>query len=134
MRPHRRLDVWSEAMDLVVALYEITRAFPKTEQYALADQLRRAAVSIPSNIAEGAARQTKKEFVQFLCIVYPMKYMRGFLFHGAGGSASEIDTQLEVAHRLNYISDEVKREVDARLDAIGRMLTGLIRSVRGRGS
>ena len=120
MRPHRKLDVWNEAMDLVVTLYEITGAFPKTEKYALADQLRRAAVSIPSNIAEGAARQTKKEFVQFL--------------HIAQGSASEIDTQLEVAHRLNYISDEAKREVDARLDAIGRMLTGLIRSVRGRES
>ena len=119
-RPHRKLDVWNEAMDLVVTLYEITGAFPKTEKYALADQLRRAAVSIPSNIAEGAARQTKKEFVQFL--------------HIAQGSASEIDTQLEVAHRLNYISDEAKREVDARLDAIGRMLTGLIRSVRGRES
>ena len=69
---------------------------------------------------KGAARQTKKEFVQFL--------------HIARGSASEIDTQLEVAHRLNYIGDEVKRAVDARLDAIGRMLTGLIRSVRGRDS
>ena len=120
MRPHRKLDVWNEAMDLVVVLYEITGAFPKTETYALADQLRRAAVSIPSNIAEGAARQTKKEFVQFL--------------HIARGSASEIDTQLEVAHRLNYIGDEVKSEVNARLDAIGRMLTGLIRSVRGRDS
>ncbi|MFC2105525.1 four helix bundle protein [Candidatus Bipolaricaulota bacterium] len=120
MRPHRKLDVWNEVMDLVVTLYEITGAFPKTEQYALADQLRRAAVSIPSNIAEGAARQTKKEFVQFL--------------HIARGSASEIDTQLEVAHRLNYISDEAKRALDARLEAIGRMLTGLIRSVRGRDS
>ncbi len=66
---------------------------------------------------KGAARQTKKEFVQFLHIVQ--------------GSASEIDTQLEVAHRLNYISDEAKRRLDGRLDAIGRMLTGLIRSVKG---
>ena len=118
MRPHRRLDVWKEAMDLVVVVYEITGAFPKTETYALADQLRRAAVSIPSNIAEGAARQTKKEFIQFL--------------HIARGSASEIDTQLEVAHRLNYISCKSKSALDERLDAIGRMLTGLIRSVKGK--
>ena len=80
----------------------------------------RAAVSIPSNIAEGAARQTKKEFVQFLCIVYPMKYMRGFLFHGAGGSASGIDTQVEVARRLKYISNEEKSDLEDRLDGRNR--------------
>jgi four helix bundle protein len=89
MRPHRKLDVWKEAVEFVVAVYQATRSFPKTERYALADQLRRAAVSIPSSIAEGAARQTKKEFVQFLYIVYPVKYIGRFLLHGAGGSASE---------------------------------------------
>ena len=81
---------------------------------------------------KGAARQTKKEFVQFLHIVYPVKYIGKFLLHGAGGSASEIDTQLEVAQRLRYINDEEKRALDERLDAIGRMLTGLIRSVKGK--
>jgi len=116
MRPHRKLDVWKEAVEFVVAVYQATRSFPKTEQYALADQLRRAAVSIPSNIAEGAARQTKKEFVQFLYI--------------AQGSASEIDTQLEVALKLNYIDESEKDRLDAKLDTIGKMLTGLIRSVK----
>lgn len=116
MRPHRKLDVWNEAVGFVVDVYQATRSFPKTEQYALADQLRRAAVSIPSNIAEGAARQTRKEFIQFLYV--------------ARGSASEIDTQLEVARRLNYITDEAKGELDTRLGAIGKMLTGLIRSLK----
>ncbi len=116
MRPHRRLDVWNEAVGFVVDVYQATRSFPKTEQYALADQLRRAAVSIPSNIAESAARQTRKEFVQFLYI--------------ARGSASEIDTQLEVAWRLNYIDESEKARLDHKLDAIGKMLTGLIRSLK----
>ena len=79
---------------------------------------------------KGAARQTKKEFIQFLYIVYPVKYIGRFLLHGAGGSASEIDTQLEVARRLNYITDEVKGVLDARLDTIGKMLTGLIKSLK----
>lgn len=116
MRPHRRLDVWNEAVGFVVDVYQATRSFPKTEQYALADQLKRAAVSIPSNIAEGAARQTKKEFIQFLYI--------------ARGSASEIDTQLEVARKLNYIDEGEKARLDDKLDTIGKMLTGLIRSLK----
>jgi four helix bundle protein len=116
MRPHRRLDVWNEAVGFVVDVYQATRSFPKTEQYALADQLKRAAVSIPSNIAEGAARQTKKEFIQFLYI--------------DRGSASEIDTQLEVARRLNYVDESEKARLDHKLDTIGKMLTGLIRSLK----
>ncbi|MEA3239040.1 MAG: four helix bundle protein [Candidatus Bipolaricaulota bacterium] len=116
MRPHRKLDVWNEAVSFVVDVYQVTRSFPKMEQHALADQLKRAAVSIPSNIAEGAARQTKKEFIQFLYI--------------AQGSASEIDTQLEVARRLNYIDEGEKARLDHKLGAIGKMLTGLIRSLK----
>ena len=116
MRPHRKLEVWNEAVGFVIDVYKATRSFPKTEQYALADQLRRAAVSIPSNIAEGAARQTRKEFVQFLYI--------------ARGSASEIDTQLEVARRLNYIDESEKARLDHTLDTIGKMLTGLIKSLK----
>lgn len=112
--------MWNEAVGFVVDVYQATRSFPKTEQYALADQLRRAAVSIPSNIAEGAARQTQKEFIQFLYI--------------ARGSASEIDTQLEVAARLGYVSPEQKGGLDEKLDKISKMLSGLIRSVRTRDS
>lgn len=120
MRPHRKLDVWKEAIEFVAQIYEAVRSFPKSEQYALADQLRRAAVSIPSNISEGAARRTNSEFVHFLYV--------------AQGSASEIDTQLEVAARLGYVSQEQKGDLDEKLDRISRMLSGLIRSVKDRGS
>ncbi len=91
-RPHKNLDVWKLAMECVSDIYRITRAFPIDERFGLTDQLRRASVSIPSNIAEGSSRNTKKEFVNFL-------YM-------AQGSLSEIDTQLEIALKLEYITLE----------------------------
>jgi four helix bundle protein len=67
-KPHKKLDVWQMAMDLVIEIYRITESFPREEKYGLSNQLRRAAVSVPSNIAEGAARNTKKEFVNYLHI------------------------------------------------------------------
>ena len=85
-KPHKSLDVWKKAVDLVQQIYDLTRNFPKNEDYSLTSQMRRAAISVPSNIAEGAARQTKKEFMQFL--------------HMAQGSLSELDTQIEIAKRL----------------------------------
>ena len=100
------------AMDLVTDIYKITDAFPSREAYALTDQLRRASISIPSNIAEGAARQTKKEFINFL--------------HIAQGSISELDTQLEIAKRLAYLRLEQLAVVDAQMIRIDKMLTGLI--------
>lgn len=83
MKIHRSLEVWQRSINFAERVYGLTASFPKNEDYGLTSQLRRAAISIPSNIAEGAARQTKKEFIQFL-------YM-------AAGSASEVDTQLEIA-------------------------------------
>ena len=79
-RPHRKLDVWQKAMELVRAIYQTTSTFPKNEEYGLSSQMRRASVSVPSNLAEGAARKGKNEFKQFLNI--------------AQGSLSELDTRL----------------------------------------
>ncbi len=81
-KPHKKLNVWHKSIDLVQKIYEMTETFPKIENYGITNQIRRAAVSIPSNIAEGAARQTKKEFIQFV--------------HVAQGSLSELDTHLEI--------------------------------------
>jgi len=90
-RAHKKLDVWRESVSLATQIYQITENFPKTEIYGLTSQMRRAVVSVPCNIAEGAARFSSKEFGQFLNI--------------AGGSLSELDTQLEIAHRTR-ISDK----------------------------
>ena len=100
-------------MDLTINIYRTTEKFPSQELYGLTNQLRRAAVSIPSNIAEGAARQTKKEFTNFL--------------HIAQGSLSELDTQLGLARRLEYLKDNARNTFDAQMAQIDKMLTGLIR-------
>ena len=97
-KPHKKLNVWKTAMELVVEVYRVTEKFPSNEIYALVQQIRKAAVSIPSNIAEGAARQTRKEFINFL--------------HIAQGSLSELDTQFELAQNLGYIKGESDRAVE----------------------
>ena len=107
---HRQLDVWKLSIEFVTEIYTMTRCFPAEERFGLSDQLRRAAVSIPSNIAEGAARQTNKEFVQFLYI--------------ALGSCAEVDTQLLIAKNLNFGDVEMLSEKN---DRIKRMLSGLIK-------
>ena len=114
MRIHRRLDVWQKSMEFVEQIYKLTSSFPKNEEYGLTGQMKRAAISIPSNIGEGAARNTKKGFVHFLYV--------------ASGSASEIDTQLELACRLGYLSDNIKSDLDNELEAISKMLSSLIKS------
>ena len=92
-KPHKRLDVWKLSMKLVTRIYRITQAFPGEERYGLVQQLRRAAISIPSNIAEGAARHGNREFRHFVTI--------------ARGSLSEVDTQLDIALRLGYLKLEM---------------------------
>ena len=92
------LIVWQKAMDLAVEVYALVKFLPKEETYALSDQMHRAAVSIPSNIAEGHARQTQKEFVQFLCI--------------ARGSRAELETQLMLAKRLGYFESVPKQQLE----------------------
>ena len=115
-KPHKNLNVWNSAMDLVIELYRATDSFPRGERYSLTDQLRRAILSVPSNIAEGAARQTRKEFVQFL--------------HMAQGSLSEVDTQLEIAKRLGYLGVDHWSKLDDQVLRIDKMLCGLIRHQR----
>jgi four helix bundle protein len=112
-KPHKRLDAWKLSMDLVIEIYNETDKFPNHERYGLIDQIRRAAISIPSNIAEGAARHTKKEFMNYL--------------HIAQASLSELDTQVELATRLSYIDENRRGIVNARMDRIDKTITGLIR-------
>ncbi len=112
-KPHKKLDAWKLSMDLVISVYQTTNRFPGQEKYSLTDQIRRAAISIPSNIAEGAARQTKKEFTNYL--------------HMAQGSLSELDTQIELARRLAYLDEETWRIFDKRMERIDKMISGLIR-------
>ena len=113
VRTHKDLDVWKKSMSFVTQLYKVTATFPKEEIYGLTNQMRRAAISIPSNIAEGAARKSNKEFIQFL--------------HIALGSCVEIETQLIISKNLKFMDDESFLELDRERDEIGRMLFGLIK-------
>ncbi len=115
-RPHRKLDVWKKSMDFVKHVYQATETFPKSEIYGLSSQMRRAAVSIPSNLAEGAARKGKKEFSQYLNI--------------AQGSISEIDTQIELSCILNFIEKNLYNDLMDELNTISKMLFGLSRSLK----
>ena len=101
---------------MVQEIYQLTKTFPKIEEYGLTNQMRRAAISVPANISEGAARQTKKEFIQFL--------------HMAQGSLSELDTHIEIALRLGYCKEASLYELSALLNDIDKMLTGLIKSLK----
>ena len=113
MRPHRNLDAWNEALGLVTEVYRVTDHFPRSERHVLVDQMRRAAVSIPSNIAEGAARGSSRDFKRFVQI--------------ARGSVSELDTQLEISRRLGYLETQTESELIQRMDHIERLLRGLVR-------
>jgi four helix bundle protein len=119
MRPHETLDVWKKGIDFVVALYKTTESFPKEERFGLTSQLRRAAVSIPANIAEGAGRKSYKEFAHFLS--------------NSQGSASEVETELLIASRLGYVEVSSYRALRSSLDEIGRMLTGLCQHLEKKG-
>lgn len=112
-KPHKKLDLWNAGMDLAVTVYQVTDSFPREERYGLINQVRRAVVSIPSNVAEGAGRQTKKEFINYL--------------HMAQGSLSELDTHLELAKRLGYLAQDNWVIIDRRMERIDKMLSGLIR-------
>ena len=116
MKTHRDLDVWKKSVSLVTSIYDITKSFPKEEIYGLTNQIRRAAVSVPSNIAEGSARQGNKEFIQFLYI--------------ALGSLTEIETQLIIARNLNFLSEENFVSLMSTQKEIGKMLIGLIRYIK----
>lgn len=113
MRTHKDLDVWKVSMEFVTEIYKITNDFPKDELFGLTSQIRRAAVSIPANISEGSARQTSKEFNQFL--------------HIALGSASELYNLITIAYNLGYIKEIVA--IEDKLSRISKMLSGLIKSI-----
>ncbi len=113
MRPHEKLQTWIESVDLVLNVYKASETFPKEERFGLTSQIRRAAVSIPANIAEGAARHSTKEFAQFVS--------------NAQGSASELETELIIAHWLGYLSETTFSQLLQDLDRLGRMITGLTR-------
>ncbi|MFN7929776.1 MAG: four helix bundle protein [Blastocatellia bacterium] len=108
MESYRELVVWQKGMALVVAVYRMTATFPKSETFGLAGQIQRAAVSIPSNIAEGNALRQTKAYLRHLAI--------------ACGSLAELETQLEIAERLGYLSD---RTIALQANEIGRMLNAL---------
>jgi four helix bundle protein len=114
------LIVWQQAMSVAEAIYRVTARFPGEEKYGLVVQLRRAAVSIPSNIAEGQGRNTRGEFAQFL--------------GNAKGSLCEVQTQLVLAARLGFISPAELKEFQVNLDSVSRLLNGLLLSVRGEKS
>jgi four helix bundle protein len=111
MRPHEKLEAWSRAVEFVVDVYKATESFPKDERFGLTSQIRRAAVSVPANIAEGAARRSEKEFIHFLS--------------NAQGSTSELETELIIAYRLGFLDDGNFTDVRASLERIGRLITGL---------
>src|SRR5271170_6648614 len=113
---YKDLIAWRKAMDLVTEIYRATRAFPREELYGLTNQLRRAAVSVPSNIAEGQARFSRKEFHHFLS--------------HARGSLVEIETQLMIAQNLEYLSPQQVRLLLDKASELGRVLNGLIASIK----
>lgn len=116
LKSFKELVVWQKSMDLCEEIYEIVSSFPTSEIYGLTAQLKRAAISVPSNIAEGASRNSTKEFIQFLYI--------------ANGSLSEVETQLELAVRLKF-SEEEKIPIE-KIKHIRAMLLGLIKSLKNK--
>jgi four helix bundle protein len=116
VRNYQELIVWQKAMDLVEAIYRTTGGVPKEEIYGLTGQMRRAAVSIPSNIAEGQGRNTTRDFLHFLAI--------------AQGSAKELETQVQIAERLKYIKSQSSAGLTAQTVEVGRLLSGLSNSLK----
>ena len=113
-RGHYHLDAWIVSRELVKTVYVVTQSFPKEELFGLTSQMRRAAISIPSNIAEGAARTSDKEFAQFLNV--------------ARGSLSELETQLLIASDLGYI--RIDDPIFSNVDRVSRLITGLHKAIR----
>ena len=115
-RAHTELEAWKQSMKLVKSIYQDTKDFPREEQFGLTSQIRRAAVSIPANIAEGAARGTQREFKQFLII--------------ARGSLSELETLLLIARDEDFVSGDAFTELDQQTARVSTLLSGLLRSLQ----
>ena len=112
MHDYRKLEVWKESMELTKMVYQLTNRFPSEEKFGLISQMRRCAVSIPSNIAEGRMRGTDKDFRRFLLTAF--------------GSAGELDTQLQLSVDLNFLSDQDIVETNSKLESILKMLNTFI--------
>ncbi|MCR4965696.1 MAG: four helix bundle protein [Bacteroidales bacterium] len=108
IQSYKELIVWQKAMDMVANVYKLTQDLPKEELFALTSQIRRAAISVPSNIAEGYGRQSKKEYLHFLSV--------------ANGSVCEIETQLLLCAKIGYLSEESIKETLQTLSEIGKMI------------
>jgi len=117
VKDYKDLVVWQKAIELVIEIYRATSQFPREEMYGLTSQLRRAAVSIPSNIAEGQGRATKGEFIQFL--------------GHARGSLCEVNTQILIARRLGFLAPELEQHLTSLSNEVGRILNGLLTSLGG---
>ena len=118
MGTHKDLDVWKRSVELVTTVYQVTSEFPKEEIFGLTNQIRRASVSIPSNIAEGAARNSDKEFIRFLYISL--------------GSNQELDTQILIAKNLNYLSIDNYSYITKEVEIIGKQLSTLIKYLKSK--
>ena len=118
LKSYKELNVWQKAYQFCLELYKVTMGFPKEERYGLTSQIRRAAVSVPSNIAEGYGRKTTKEYIQALYIAY--------------GSNCELETQLMLSGDLGYINDENLERLQKDIGDIERMLKGLINSLENK--
>jgi four helix bundle protein len=118
VRSYRDIIAWQKAMDLVEAIYKATQAFPRDELYGLTSQTRRAAVSVPSNIAEGQGRKTTREFLQHLSIAH--------------GSLNELETQVLIARRLLYVDEDRTRHLMSLAAEVGRLINGLRSSLSGK--
>jgi four helix bundle protein len=116
VRNYRELIVWQKAMDLVEMVYQATKHFPREELYGLTSQVRRSAVSIPSNIAEGQARRSRAEFLNFLSI--------------ANGSRAEMETQILLARRLSYVTNDISQQILNQSQEVNRLLNGLMNSLK----
>jgi four helix bundle protein len=115
LRNYKELKVWQKAYGLCLEIYRVTRTFPKEERYGLTSQIRRAAVSIPSNIAEGYGRKSTGEYVQALYIAY--------------GSQCELETQILLSGDLGFIESKILKQLQERVEEVERMLKGLIKSL-----
>ena len=118
MTSHKELKVWQKGIELVKSIYEITQLFPPNEQFGLISQMRRAAVSIPSNIAEGCGRNSDKELIHFLYV--------------AMGSASELETQIIISQELNFLGKEKSEQLQSLILEIIKMISSLIKTIRTR--
>jgi four helix bundle protein len=115
MRPHKKLNAWIESIALIKAVYKVTNSFPDSEKYGIVSQLRRAAVSVPVNIAEGAARNSSKEYCYFLNV--------------ALGSLSELDTLIIVSRELEYIDISIYQELEQKIEQSTALISGLYKSI-----